>query len=172
MKGTDFDYVADCRACANGVPEKYDTCPACGDGRHSHDDNGSGDVNRLQAAKDGHVRIDERVSRHGYVLIEETPVRDEETGGLEGRYGTWVPDDVDSGPMADYEEDTRLALKNELSEATEVSAHGNTITGEDIPGNGCDCDGTDPCPGCVESWARARGDDNFADVIAQLRSEM
>lgn len=88
MNPSEFDYETSCNACEGTVPERYDTCPACGDGRHAHHGS-NGRVNRLRTASDGYVRLAETVNPNGLVIINEQPI---EGGKVLFVGGDGVPD--------------------------------------------------------------------------------
>jgi len=158
MHADDFDVDSEPRG---DLPDAYDEWPVLVP------------FNRLTDRSADSVIMDVRVNATGHVVVEEMPVRAEDVGGLEGRFGDWQPTDINSGPMADYEDDTRAALANRLPEAAPVEAYGRTIEADAVPGVNCqDCDGIDMCPACVRDWMRARGDDHAADLWDRLSEEL
>lgn len=162
MNAKDFDVDTTPRG---DLPSRYDEWPI------GHPDTGV--FNRLNDGKPDHVVLDVRVNRAGYVVIEELPIRDEDVGGLEGRFGDWTPNDVDSGPMASYEPDMRDQLKNNPVGAEgagfDYEVYGRTIAESDFP-NGAP---TDPDLSFDEviSWAQARGDRHFSSIIDRVKQE-
>lgn len=172
MNKNEFDFTADCKACGGtGSVEGYDDgCPAC-NGRHDHGTDPAGTVNRLQSAKRGHVRLREYTSPQGYVIIEEMPDRDEDAGGLEGRYGTWEPNDVTTGSMADYQPDTVDQLTNgPLGLNGPYEVYGTTVDAGQMAG-GAWPGSPDLSAQQVRDWAKARNDPDTADVFQALIDE-
>lgn len=163
MDATQFDYAVDVETDLGlTLPEAYDEWPV-GDG--------SGTVNRRQDGRPGHVVLDVRVTPNGYVVVEEMPDRDEDTGGLEGRFGDWTPADLNSGPMADYKPDVRDQLANNpLGQGGPYEVYGRTVGKADMAGGTWPAD-PDLSAAQVREWARCRGDDHLAGIIDQLASE-
>jgi len=171
MQATALDYTTTCRVCVDDdLPEAYDECPACGSGRHSHDDHDDGRVNRLAAAYDGEVRVDERTNQQGLVVLETVPIAEDGTGGFDGRYGPFTPDEIDE----DLPPDVRDRLENTAENAPYSLAGRTVVEREEFPGEDCegeDCETADPCIDCLIAWTRARGDDHEADLLEALKVE-
>lgn len=158
MRAADFDFESEPRG---DLPDGLDEWPV------------PVPFNRLNDGKPDHVILDVRVTASGHVVVEEMPIRDERTGGLEGRFGDWTPSDVNSGPMADYQPDMRDQLQNNPigggNPSFEYEVYGRTISEADFP-NGAPADpdlGVDE----VVAWAKARGDGHFAGIMERIRDE-
>lgn len=165
MNRNDMDYETSCKACQGSPVPGYSTCPACGDGRHNNDDSlSNGRVNRLSSAKDGKVRLREFVNIFGRVVVEEIPIRDELRGGFEGRYGTWRPTDLTTGPMAEVEQDDgSTGYHDDMVAQLRNDGLGGVSTGPDA--------GPDLSVDEVIEWLDDRGDSGAADVFRQIRDE-
>lgn len=160
MLEADFDVQADTRG---DLPAAYNEWPV--------GDPDTGRFNRRDDGRSGHVVLDVRVSPSGYVIVEEMPVRDEDVGGLEGRFGDWTPSDLDAGPMADYQPDTRDMLANRpLGANGPYEVYGNTVAESDMAGGSWPSD-ADMSAAQAREWAKARGDDHLAEIMDQLASE-
>jgi len=159
MQASDLDYETESRG---ELPGAYDEWPVGpGDGR----------FNRRQDGPPGAVVLDVRVE-HGYVVVETMPETDEETGGFEGRYGPWTPQNIDSGPMADYQPDTRDQLGNDpLGLNGPYEVFGNTIQAADLPGGTWPAD-ADLTAKQARDWAAARGDQHTAALFEQIDTEI
>jgi len=145
------------------LPDAYDEWPI-GD----PDDK---QFNRRDDGRAGHVVIGVRLSPQDRILVEQLPARDENTGGLEGRFGTWTPTNIDTGPMADYEADVRDALSNRpLGSRAPYEVYGREISANDMAGGTWPAD-NDLSAAQVREWARARGDDHLTDIMDRLNSE-
>lgn len=184
MKATDLDYDVECPVCVDGEPERYDGCPAC---------DGSGTINRYRDGRPGHVTLDLRLSPRGLVVREEMPVRDENTGGFEGRYGNWTPTDITTGAMAGYEQDTVDQLANrpigsndslygtkrraESTDATvgdppelEKEEVAPPISVDNFP-SGSFPASPDLSEEEITAWQRARGSEHTARLFERIREE-
>lgn len=107
----------------------------------------------------------------GLIRDLQMPVRDEATGGLEGRFGTWVPADVDSGPMADYRPDTRDALTNgPLGRSGPYQIDGQTVGATSMARSAWPTDMA-LSAAQVRDWMAARGDAFAARVFDRLVDE-
>lgn len=186
MKASDFDKDVTCTVCAGdgtapSENDARDACPRCG---------GSGTINRYRDGPDGEIVIREEYREEGPAIVfgtESMPVTSEDTGGFDGRFGDWVPEDLTTGPMADYQSDVLDRLgNNPLSKNTNTNGeyelpdeppyHGKKYGASDLKGGNwpkdcADCTGSDPCPGHVVTWLQARGDDATASVIKDMVDE-
>lgn len=179
MQATALDADLDCPVCG-GTGDAHDAdlrthCPHC---------EGTGEINRYRDGEDGHVVLTETYEVQGSAVVysvEQMPIRDEGTGGFEGRYGDWTPQDVDSGPMAEYQPDTRDRLRNQPL-GTSTNASGEYEMPDEPPYGGSTFDermfpdgwptGPDLSADEVVAWLTARGDTYTASVFEDLREEL
>lgn len=176
MDASTFDYDTECTACPDGPATGYQQCPVC---------NGDGTMNRLtDGTRLGRARdiandpSEERFvltlagqTDGGFLRLEFLPVRSESRGGLEGRYGTWMPDDLTTGPMADYQPDTTDQLANRgLGTNGPYEVYGNQVAAADMAG-GQWPGGSDLSFAQVVAWSRARGDAPTAERFEMLAAE-
>lgn len=139
-----FDFDTDCGACdgSGGGGELYDECPAC---------DGTGTVNRLHSGSDGDIRIREFMRDDGIVERRHIPIRDDEHGGIEGKYGDWIPPTVSDSE----DEDVKAQLRND------------GLAGQPVgPDSGPDLSMDEAI-----QWLDEKGDDVTAAVFRQIRDE-
>lgn len=177
MKASELDADIQCPICSGtgdepGESQAYGVCPRC---------NGTGTINRYRDGPDGEIVISERYEDRGdhvVSVVETVPIRCEDTGGFEGRFGTWTPSDVTTGPMADYQDDVKDQLKNnplgtggpyQLPDTEPYN--GARVSASDLPGGQWPADG-DLTMNQVVSWYRTRGDERTASVYEKIQTEL
>lgn len=194
MKAVNLDAETDCPICGGDgidpIPDAQTNedvqCRRC---------DGTGRINRFgpndpsHTHSGDHVISREQLLPNGAVFVEKMPITSEDTGGFNGRYGDWTPQDVTTGPMADYQQDTKDRLQNKpLGTSTnsngvydlpdEEPYNGRNLSESDLPngwlGDGtCSaCNGQDICPTCTMAWLRARGDEFTASVLESVVNEL
>lgn len=107
----------------------------------------------------------------GLVKDVQMPIRDERTGGFEGRFGSWSPSDVNVGPMSDYDDDMRDQLMNNpLGAGGPYVIRGNRVDAS-VFGGSWPTD-SDLSISEVIAWVEARGDSQFGRVLRRIRDEL
>jgi hypothetical protein len=198
MKATDFDAQLACPVCGGDGddPVQYAVdgtavCRRC---------DGAGEINRY-GPNDPHPDHDDEVILRETInedtnalIVEKMPRTSENSGGFDGRYGDWTPQDTSTEAMAEYEPDLLDRLRNDaLGTSTNSNDEyvlpddefpddelysGTNLSKNDLPhgwigdGSCSACNGQDICPTCTIGWVRARGDEYTASVLESVVDEL
>lgn len=180
MKATNIDQELSCPVCQGSGDDPINgACRRC-EGEQRINRYGPNDPSTAHSGN--HVVLREIVGPDGALLVEKMPITDRKTGGFNGRYGDWTPDDVMTGPMAEYQPDTKDRLENkafgnrgnadgEYQLDGEESTTGSTVAESDFR-PGLPTTNHDMPPREVVDWLNARGDTNTAQVIKKVADEV
>jgi len=182
MRATKLDVDTTCPLCGgDGTPAENDprpSCPRCG---------GDGTINRYRENLEGsELVLAEQYDVNGVYAVFGTttmPETSEETGGFDGRFGDWTPEDLTTGAVSEAAQDLKDRIgNNPLGANVNASgeydlADGPTFEAADLKGGvwprDCpDCGTNDLCAGHIVSWLQARGTERLARQLDTVFTDL